>query len=201
MKRFFVLVSALFFCGLFLGCESSNVERIPADTQTDLSGYWNDTDVRIVAQDLTEQVLGAPWYNNFTRENKKKPVVIIGTFRNKSDEHLDTTIISKKLEVSLINSGKVVSVANASERTEVREERDDQQINSSIETAKNIGNETAADYILQGDIKTIVDSNGKKTTRTYYVSAELIDIENNTKVWLGENSSIKKIITRSSLKF
>lgn len=114
---------------------------------------------------------------------------------------MDTTIISKKLEFSLINTGKVTSVANASERQEIRDERDDQQINSSLETAKNLGSEIAADFMLQGDVKTIVDSNGKTTTRTYYVSAELVDLEKNTKIWLGENSSIKKIITRSSAKF
>ena len=55
--------------------------------------------------------------------------------------------------------------------------------------------------MLQGDIKTIVDSNGKKTSRTYYISAELVNIETNEKIWLGENSSIKKIITRPANSF
>ena len=201
MKKFFTVFFAVLFCGIFLSCESTKVERVSADTQTDLSGYWNDTDVRIVAQDLTNQLINADWYTNFIKENQKKPVVIVGTFRNKSDEHMDTTIISKKLEFSLINTGKVTSVANASERQEIRDERDDQQINSSLETAKNLGSEIAADIMLQDNIKTIVDSNGKTTTRTYYVSAELVDLEKNTKIWLGENSSIKKIITRSSAKF
>lgn len=185
----------------FAGCNSTNVERVSASSETDISGYWNDTDVRIVAEDLIDQCISARWYSDYIKLNKRKPVVILGRFRNNSDEHLDASIILKKFEMSLIKTGKVSFVASSSERKSVRRERDDQQINSSLETAKNIGNETAADYMLQGEIKTIVDSNGKKTARVYYVSAELVDIETNEKVWLGENASVKKIITRSSVRF
>ena len=199
MKKFILFALCCSF--IFASCETVKVDRIDSSTSTDLSGYWNDTDVRIVADDLINQLINASWYNQYIKETGKKPVVIVGSFRNKSDEHIDTSIISKKLEYSLIKTGKVISVANANERQEIRTERDEQQIYSSLETAKNIGNETAADFILQGDIKTIVDSNGKKTTRTYYVSCELIDIETNAKIWLGENSSIKKLITRASATF
>lgn len=184
---------------LFFGCQS--VKRVDSRTQTDLSGYWNDTDARIVSEDLTEQILNSKWYSNFINEKNTKPVVIIGSFRNKTDEHINTSIISKRLEFSLLNTGKIVSVANSTERKEIRDERDDQQINSSLNTAKNIGNEVAADFILQGDIKTIVDSDKTKSTRTYFITAELIDVETNTKVWVGENSSIKKIIKYSQVRF
>ncbi len=186
---------------LFFGCQTSSVKRVDSRTQTDLSGYWNDTDARIVSEDLTEQILNSKWYSNFINEKNKKPVVIIGSFRNKTDEHINTSIISKRLEFSLLNTGKVVSVANSAERKEIRDERDDQQINSSLNTAKNIGNEVAADFILQGDIKTIVDSDKTKSTRTYFITAELIDVETNTKVWVGENSSIKKVIKYSQVRF
>lgn len=186
---------------LFFGCQTSSVKRVDSRTQTDLSGYWNDTDARIVSEDLTEQILNSKWYSNFINGKNKKPVVIIGSFRNKTDEHINTSIISKRLEFSLLNTGKVVSVANSAERKEIRDERDDQQINSSLNTAKNIGNEVAADFILQGDIKTIVDSDKTKSTRTYFITAELIDVETNTKVWVGENSSIKKVIKYSQVRF
>ncbi|MCR5614244.1 MAG: penicillin-binding protein activator LpoB [Treponema sp.] len=191
----------VFFLVLFVtGCSSTNVERVDADTRTDLSGFWNDTDVRIVSNSLIEQLTEARWYSNYIKENGKKPVVIVGTFRNKSDEHIDTTIISKKLEISLINTGKVITVASADARKEIRDERDDQLVNASLDTAKNIGNETGADFILQGDVKTIVDSDGRTTTRTYFISAELVNIETNEKIWLGENSSIKKIIKRAGAR-
>ncbi len=201
MKKYFVLALILSVASVLTGCVSSTVERVDFDSQQDLSGYWNDTDARIVSNDLAEQLTDSSWYNRFIQENDRKPVIIIGSIRNNTDEHINTSIISKKLEISLINTGKVLSVANSSERKEIRDERDDQQINASIDSAKNIGNETAADFMLRGDIKTIVDSDGLKSVRTYFVTAELVDIETNTKIWLGENSTIKKVIRYSATRF
>ena len=201
MKKYFVLALILSVASVLTGCVSSTVERVDFDSQQDLSGYWNDTDARIVSNDLAEQLTDSSWYNRFIQENDRKPVIIIGSIRNNTDEHINTSIISKKLEISLINTGKVLSVANSSERKEIRDERDDQQINASIDSAKNIGNETAADFMLRGDIKTIVDSDGLKSVRTYFITAELVNIETNTKIWLGENSTIKKVIRYSATRF
>ena len=201
MKKYFVLALILSVASVLTGCVSSTVERVDFYSQQDLSGYWNDTDARIVSNDLAEQLTDSSWYNRFIQENDRKPVIIIGSIRNNTDEHINTSIISKKLEISLINTGKVLSVANSSERKEIRDERDDQQINASIDSAKNIGNETAADFMLRGDIKTIVDSDGLKSVRTYFITAELVNIETNTKIWLGENSTIKKVIRYSATRF
>ena len=66
---------------------------------------------------------------------------------------------------------------------------------------QSLGNETGADYMLFGSVKTIVDQTKGKTLRSYVVNAELIDIETNKKVWVGENSEIRKLITRSSVRW
>ena len=99
-----------------------------------------------------------------------------------------------------MNSGKVEFVASSAERNELRAERIDQQTNASESTAKSLGNETGADYMLQGSVKTIVDSDGKAMERSYFVTTEMIDIETNKKIWMDDNSSIKKVIKRSSTR-
>ncbi len=185
---------------LMAGCSSTKVERVSADTVTDLSGYWNDTDVRIVAESLIRDCVNAPAITNYIRNNNKLPVVIVGNFRNDSDEHIDTSILTKKFETALINSGKVDFVASSSERGELRQEREEQQTWASEETAKRLANETGADFMLIGSVKTMVDQMDKTSTRTYWVYAELIDIESNRKLWLGENSEIKKVITKSKTR-
>lgn len=185
-----------------LGCSSvPKVERVSTDTVTDLSGYWNDSDVKIVAESLINDCVNAPAITNYIRNNGKLPVIIVGNFRNDSDEHIDTSILTKKFETALINSGKVDFVASASERGEVRQERLEQQEWASEETAKRLANETGADFMLIGSVKTMVDQNQKQMSRTYWVYAELIDIETNRKLWLGENSEIKKIISRANVRF
>jgi len=183
-----------------IGCKSTKVERVSVDTVTDLSGYWNDTDVRIVAESLIADCVNAPAITNYIRSNNKLPVVIVGNFRNDSDEHIDTSILTKKFEAALINSGKVDFVASSSERGEIRQEREEQQTWASEETAKRLANETGADFMLIGSVKTMVDQLDATSTRTYWVYAELIDIETNRKLWLGENSEIKKVITRSKVR-
>ena len=182
------------------GCNSVKVERVSPDTVTDLSGYWNDTDVRIVAESLIADCVNAPAITNYIRNNNALPVVIVGNFRNDSDEHIDTSILSKKFEVALINSGKVDFVASSSERGEIRQEREEQQAWASEETAKCLANETGADFMLIGSVKTMVEHVNNVSTRTYWVYAELIDIESNRKLWLGENSEIKKVITKSKTR-
>ena len=199
--RKLVLLLCIISMVILAGCSSvPKVQRVSTDTVTDLSGYWNDSDVRIVAESLVKDCVNAPAIANYIRNNGKMPIVIVGNFRNDSDEHIDTSILSKKFETALINSGKVDFVASSSERGELRQEREEQQEWASEETAKRLANETGADFMLIGSVKTMVDQNQKKMSRTYWVYAELIDIESNRKLWLGENSEIKKIITRPSVR-
>jgi hypothetical protein len=180
---------------------SRTVERVESDTVTDLSGYWNDVDVRLVADSLVEDCLNSPAINGFIDRTKKLPVVIVGSFKNQSDEHIDTSILVKKIETALVNSGKVEFVAASEEREALRDEREDQLEWASEDSAKRLANETASDYMLVGSIKTIVDQISGKTVRTYMVYAELVDVETTRKVWIGENDEIKKIITRSKSRF
>lgn len=203
MKRTFFgksIVVLLALVVMMTGCKSTKVERVSPDTITDLSGYWNDTDVRIVAESLISDCVNAPAITNYIRNNNALPVVIVGNFRNDSDEHIDTSILTKKFETALINSGKVDFVASSSERGELRQEREEQQTWASEDTAKRLANETGADFMLIGSVKTMVDQMNNTSSRTYWVYAELIDIESNRKLWLGENSEIKKVITKSKTR-
>lgn len=198
MKKMVFLVVSGFAAILYLAACSSTPEvtRVDSDTQIDLSGYWNDTDVRIVCESLIRESLASPRVARFERENGRLPVIIVGSFRNQSDEHIDTSILQKRMETAILNSGKADFVASSNERGELRDERTEQQSWSSEETAKALANETGADFMLIGSVKTIVDRAGKTATRTYFVYAELIDIESNRKLWIGENSEIKKVIKR-----
>jgi len=178
-----------------------SVSRVDAETQTDLSGYWNDTDLRMVSDSLIAECLSSPRVAAFEKNNGRLPVVIVGTFRNDSDEHIDTSIITKKMETAILNSGLADFVASKSERSEIREERQEQQSFASEDTAKALANESGADFMLTGSVKTIVDKAGQTATRTYFVYGELTDVESNKKIWMGENNQIKKIIKTPSAKF
>lgn len=194
MSRILVLV----FIGLLLvNCSSREVSRIDTGEVVDLSGKWNDTDSRLTAEAMVDDVLGRPWLNEFVMANGKKPVVIVGNIRNKSSEHIVVDVFSKDIERELINSGQVSFVASSEEREQVREERADQQEFSSEETMKKFYREIGADFLLTGIINSVEDKYEGEKVILYQVDLELIDIEKNLKVWLG-NKKIKKYIGQGS---
>ena len=53
--------------------------------------------------------------------------------------------------------------------------------------------------MLKGQINTITDAAGKTTLKYYQTELELIDIETNEKVWIGQKK-IKKVVGRSKYK-
>ncbi len=189
--------SFLVLAFLALGCGSSRqVSRVAADQQTDLSGRWNDTDSRLVAEQMISSLLTRPWLNEFVKINNKKPIIIIGTIRNLSSEHIQSEIFTKDIERELVNSGKVTFVATKKERDEVRQERLDQQSQASEETAKRLAAEAGADYMLRGTITDQVDRIEGTETKFYQVDLELINVETNEKAWI-DTKQIKKIVQRS----
>ncbi|CAB5106374.1 FIG00545237: hypothetical protein [Olavius algarvensis associated proteobacterium Delta 3] len=194
----FLAVLSLSVSGMLLtGCSSTSVKRVDVDETIDLSGQWNDTDSRLVAEEMIGDVLSRTWVQDFRLHHSgKAPVVIVGTVRNRSDEHINTRTFVKNLERELINSGEVDFVAASGEREEIRAERQNQAAYSSEETAKEEGQEIGADFMLYGSINTITDRIEGKQVKYYQVNLELSHIETNRKVWIGEKK-IKKVVKKS----
>jgi uncharacterized protein (TIGR02722 family) len=196
-KKWWVVLAV----GLIMaGCASVKVDRIEVDETVDLSGRWNDTDSRLVSEEMISDVLSRTWIDRYRAGRGKDPVVIVGSVRNRSDEHINTQTFVKDLERALINSGDVEFVASSGQRGEVREERKDQAANASEATAKAEGEELGADFMLQGSINTISDRVEGKEVKYYQVNLELIDIQSQRKAWIGEKK-IKKLVKRSRFGF
>ena len=198
MKKIMILfVTAVL---VLSACASTSVKRVDSGKQIDLSGYWNDTDVRIVCEALIKDCLSSPRVDQAIKAKRGTPTVIVGRFKNNSSEHIDTSIISKTMEVTIFNSGKLDFVAGGDQREDIRAERQDQQSNASEKTAAALANETGADFMLTGTVESIVDRSGNQSVRTYYVTAELTNIETNQRMWMGRNSDIKKVVTQAKNK-
>jgi len=202
MKKNAGIIGAVLFLLLLSSCASNpKVSRVDASTQIDLSGYWNDTDVKIVCQSLINDCINSPRVDQAIRAmGGKTPVVLVGSFRNESSEHIDTSIIASTMEVAIFNSGRMDFVAGGSVRNELRTERQDQQSNASEATASKLANETGADFMMFGSVKTIIDRAGNQTVRTYFVTAEMTNVETNQRIWMGQNNEIKKVVVQAKNK-
>jgi uncharacterized protein (TIGR02722 family) len=195
--------SAVFLALLLLlgGCASRpQVTRTSSDEQIDVSGYWNDTDSQMVSSEMVADSLGRPWIDEWRGATGEKPTVIVGAVQNQSSEHINTRTFTKDLERALVNSGRVRLVASSDERSGMRSERIDQLRNATINTAKSMGKEIGADFMLIGGINTIIDAAAGTKLRFYQVELELINLESNEKVWIGQKK-IKKVVTQSRFGF
>lgn len=185
----------------FSGCgHETKVTRVDTGVVTDLSGRWNDTDSRMVAETMIKEALEYPWLGNFTKSKNRQPVVIVGTILNRSHEHIDVQTFVTDLARELTNSQKVTFVAGKGEREEVREERRDQAIHAREDTQKGPGREIGADYMLRGSISTIMDEADKTRAVFYQVDLEMVDLENNVKSWFGQKK-LKKVVERKRTVF
>lgn len=173
---------------------ATKVQRVSESSVHDLSGRWNETDSRLTAEEITQNLMSHSWYNTFTSRNQgKQPVIIVGMITNKSHEHIATETFSKDIERAIVNSGRMRLVQAGDKREELRAERADQQNYASEQTMKSFGMEMGADFMLQGTINSIVDQNRREKTIFYQIDLELTNLETNEKVWMGENK-IKKYL-------
>ncbi len=188
------LAAILAASGLFITSCGRQVTRVSTDETIDISGRWNNSDSREVAQQMTRQVLDGAWIGNFQDDNdNKKPVVIVGMVYNKSHEHIDAETFVKDVEQSFIQSGRVRLVQGGKKRDELRGERADQQTNASASSMKQFGLEQGADFMLQGSINSIVDSHKKKKVVYYQVNLELTNLQTNEVVWIGDKKIAKYV--------
>jgi penicillin-binding protein activator len=183
-----VLITSLTAC-------SRKVTRISENTQIDLSGRWNNTDSRLTAEEMIKVCHEGKWLGTHLEKNPgKKPVVIVGFVQNKSHEHIEAETFILDLEKSFINQGLVKLVQGGEKRNQIRAERADQQENASQSTLKKFGLEMGADYMLQGDINSIMDSYKRKKVVYYQINLQLTDLQTNEVVWIGDKK-ITKFIT------
>lgn len=183
--------------GVLLGCSSIKVTRTDTAKTIDLSGKWNDSDSRMVSEEMVKDCISRAWLSDFELKNNRAPVIIAGTILNITSEHIDAKVFTSDLERSLINTNRVKFVASSPQRLELRTEKEDQALNASSQTAKKPHVETGADFMLQGNISSIKDEISGKYVIFYQVNLELVDLTTNEKVWIGQKE-IKKIVSQKA---
>ena len=158
----------------------------------DLTPYLSETDCRAICKDIVGQVIKNPRVERFEDKNGRAPVVTIGKIKDETGEFFDTQIIANSLKTAVLNSGVLEFMANKDIRNEMRDEVIDQQNHAAEDKAKELDQEDAADYMLTGSVKLMVQNNGKKQERTYIVNIELTDLKTHRTVAMFEPSEATK---------
>jgi uncharacterized protein (TIGR02722 family) len=196
-RRALTMLTGAVLVASLAGCTSTRISRIEPTAVTDLSGRWNDTDSRLVANQLIEQTLAAGWTKRYTdTHGGEAPAIVVGGFTNRTMEHIAVGTFVKDIENALVSTGAARVVASGTERGEIRAERKDQQQYARADTRSKLGQELGARYVLAGELQAIEDVEGRERVVFYQVDASLIDLETNAKVWVGQKK-IKKYIERA----
>ena len=189
-------VASLSLSGCFGG---TSVTREDPNTVRDLSGNWNATDSREVAEAMIPQILGGAWISEHLAANDSaKPVVKVYqvVIRNQTDEYIDPSIFTDQIAGDLINSRQVRVVRASGEEEAIRRERRDQDVHASADTRNESFQELGADYLLHGSIKTQNDREGRASQRFYDITLVLEDVTTGERVWQGSHRH-SKFVERS----
>lgn len=196
MRRLFIGTLVVLTIALINGCANRKITRVDPNETIDLSGRWNDSDSRLVSEEMIGDLLTSAWIPRYQKTNDKRPVVVVGLVENKSHEHINAETFIKDVEKAIIRDGNIRLVVAGEKRNELRKERAEQQDYASPETTKKWGKELGADFILQGTINSIVDSYKKQKVVTYQIDLQLTNIETNEVVWMGDKKIKKQISDR-----
>ncbi len=196
MRRIFIGTLVVLTIALINGCANRKITRVDPNETIDLSGRWNDSDSRLVSEEMIGDLLTSAWIPRYLKANDKRPVVVVGLVENKSHEHINSETFIKDVEKAIIRDGNIRLVVAGEKRNELRKERAEQQDYASPETTKKWGKELGADLILQGTINSIVDSYKKQKVVTYQIDLQLTNIETNEVVWMGDKKIKKQISDR-----
>ena len=196
MRRIFIGTLVVLTIALINGCANRKITRVDPNETIDLSGRWNDSDSRLVSEEMIGDLLTSAWIPRYLKANDKRPVVVVGIVENKSHEHINSETFIKDVEKAIIRDGNIRLVVAGEKRNELRKERAEQQDYASPETTKKWGKELGADFILQGTINSIVDSYKKQKVVTYQIDLQLTNIETNEVVWMGDKKIKKQISDR-----
>ena len=191
MKTFIIATAFAIVGTLACSCGSRTITRVDSSEVIDLSGEWNDTDSRLVSEEMIGDMLTSGWTMDFTRSQDKRPVVVVGLVSNKTHEHINTETFIRDIERAIVKDGNARLVVAGEKRDELRKEKADQQDYASPETIKKWGRELGADFMLQGTMNSTVDQYKKEKVITYQVDLQLTNIETNEVVWMGDKK-IKK---------
>lgn len=178
---------------VILGSCARSVSRIDPNQQIDLSGRWNDSDSRQVAEKMTSELLGSTKFLEYAKALGKKPAIIVGQIQNRTSEHIDANNYIKKFELAIFNSGLADLVESDEFRDKLREERAQQQDFSDPATVAQWGKELGANLILFGEMTSETDVYNKNRVVNYVTTLFLTDMETNKRIWYGQQE-IKKYI-------
>ncbi len=97
-KRTWALMLVSVFA-LMLGACSTEVKRVGVEEVRDLSGNWNDTDSRLVSEEMIRDSMAGGWLTRHEQKSKKRRLLLLARF---AICHMNISILEHLLRISSV---------------------------------------------------------------------------------------------------
>lgn len=189
MNKSVVLMLGL--SAILAGCSSNTVSYGDAQAVETKTVEFGSTDLHKIASDMVDSMMMSPSVAAITRGTR--PVVFVERIKNKTSEHIDTESITDTISTKMLNSGKFRFVDMErvdAVRQQLNFQNDDQLVDksSSIQFGKMVG----AQYMLYGNLSSIVKDTGSDKDVYYKMTMRLMDLKSGLIEWADETEIRKE---------
>ena len=168
------------------GCMGgSNVKYGDAGAVETTTTDFGSTDLQKISEKMVDSLLTFPPIVEVTA--KRRPVMFVDTIKNKTSEHIDTESVTDTISSRLLRSGKFRFV-DMTKVAAVRKQMEFQQDSGMVkdETSVKMGQQIGAEYMLYGNLSSIVKRNSDSKDVYYKFTMKLMNIESGILEWSDE---------------
>ncbi len=190
-------VIALLGLAVILGGCSNKVSYGDAQAVETVNVDFGSTDLQKIAAEMVDSMMMSGSVSAITRDGR--PIVFVERIKNKTSEHIDTESITDTISTKMLNSGKFRFVDMdrvEAVRDQLNFQNNDELVNQS--TAIQFGKMVGAQYILYGNLSSIVKNAGSDKDVYYKMTMRLMDLQTGLIEWADE-TEIRKQQSKSLL--
>lgn len=192
LKIIFILAAVM---GLS-ACQSK-VEYGDATEVETVNENFGSTDLQDIAAKMVDSMMVFPPVMSIT--NTGRPIIFVDKIKNKTSEHIDTESVTDSISNQLLRSGKFRFIDMT--KVDIVRKQLDYQNNAGMvdpSTAIKFGRQIGAQYMLYGNLSSIVKQDGSTTDVYYKMTMRLMDLQTGLIEWSDEKE-IRKTRSKSFL--
>lgn len=170
--KYLILIPLTFL----IGCASAEFKKGAYEDPRNinlLGDDFSESDAQRMSEATIEQLVKCPRI----KATDPVPYVIVGRIKNSTSEHIDMALITDALVTELDHSGKFRFIHKEGRESLEEEYQYNASGAVSAETKKSRGKQKGADYMIEGNMKSITQEVGKDKTVYYTLSTRLVNIE------------------------
>lgn len=160
-----------------------------------LSDEFNENDLQLIAKKMAESLSNSPRFAQ--TDPQRLPIVLVGKLKNSTSEHIDMRSLGDKIQTALAQTGRFALVDQQA-RWDIAEEYEYQGSGYvDPNQAKGPGQQVSVDFIMTGDLASIIQEVGNDKLVYYKMTAKLNNVRTGLIEWTDEKQIRKKFERRA----